>query len=125
MELFDSSTADSVIICTKGFAMLSKEIAAAERAKTDEEQLKRYKDVLSHAKMLRAEAAKIPPDNWTDHFLRLMKVNIGDIANYARAAIVEKDLKDMTRNDTVDNIDVIIKAIEVRIKRLEKNIKRK
>lgn len=123
MDLFDNSTVDSVVLCTKGIAMLSKEIAEAERAKTDDESLQRYKAALKHAKRLRAEANKFPPDKWTDHLLRVMKVNLGDIINYTKAAVVEKDLKNMTRNDTVETIDIIIKTIEQRIKMLEKKSK--
>lgn len=120
MALFDNSTIDSVVLCTKGITMLSKEVAKAERAKPESESLRQYKLTLTHAKRLRKEAAALPPDQWTDHLLRVMKVNLGDIINYTKAVVVEKDLNNMTRNDTLEVIDATIKAIELRIKALEK-----
>ena len=120
MNLFDNSTFDSVVLCTKGIGMLSKEISKAEASKTDEEKLRKYKLALKHAKRLKTEAKKIPPDKWSDHLLRVMELSIGDIFNYTKAAVSEKDLKNMTRNDTLEKIDLIIKTIETRIKTLEK-----
>lgn len=120
MDLFDNSTFDSVVLCTKGIGMLSKEISKAETAKTDKEKLRRYKLALAHAKRLKAEAKKIPPDKWSDHLLRVMKLSIGNIFNYTKAAVSEKDLKNMTRNDTLEKIDIVIKTIEARIDTHEK-----
>ncbi|MCM1295039.1 MAG: hypothetical protein NC311_05810 [Muribaculaceae bacterium] len=123
MKIFDNTTDDSAVLCAKAIAMLSKEIAKAEATKDDDEKLKQYKTILRHAKKLRAEASKLPPDKWTDHLMRAMKMNIGSIITYTKAAIVEKDLKNMTRNGTVDMMDTIIKTIETRIDSLEKKSK--
>lgn len=119
IDLFDSSTVDSVELCTKGIAILTKEIAAAERAKSNSESIAQYKKALDHAKRLRREATKIPADKWTDHVIRTINPSFGTIFNYTKAVVKEKDVKHMTRNDTIESFDMIIKSIEARIKMLE------
>lgn len=122
MDLFDNATVDSTVLCIKGLTMLSKEIASAEAAKVDNEKLERYKVAHGHAKILYGKAKAIPPDKWSDHLIRTMSISIGDIINYTKAIVVEKDLKNMTRNDTLQRINTIIKSIEARIKTLKSNI---
>lgn len=123
VDMFDNSTLDSIELCTKGIVMLSKEVAKAEAAEPKSESIKQYKVALNHAKRLRAEAKKIPPDKWTDHALRLMKTNIFSIGKYVKAVLYDKSVKTMTRESTISSIDLMIKGIEARIDVLEKSEK--
>ena len=119
--LYDNSTVDSVELCTKGMVILTKEVAKAEQAKPKSESLRQYKITLKHAESLRKEAAKIPPDRWTDHFYRALLPSFGTIFNYTKAVVQERDIKNMTRNDVLADFDKVIATIKLRIKTLQSN----
>jgi len=119
-SLFSSSTVDSLVLVTKGSAILSKEIAKAERTRNHGLKLDRYRTALTHAKLLKVEAKKIPPDKWTDQVYRMLNPSFSSVFNYTKAVLVEHDLKNMSRNDAIDQFNKIIKAIQARIRALEK-----
>lgn len=123
-DLLKNSTIEAHKLTVSGGVLLATEITQATTEKDPDIALDKWKETLKDAKALRSKAQEIPPDSLADHAWRaVVSPWWSTVIKYSKAGMIDKDVSNINKDDTINKFNMMISFIESQIDRLEKTNK--
>lgn len=124
--LLGHSSVDAAVVLTKAAVAFGKELAKAKSTGDPEQRLAIWKEALRDAKEMRKVASSIPPDGVADHTWRLVTSTWWmNLYAYSSTAVKsDEKITEMTKDDTIKKLDMVIAYIEHEIEVCEKKTKK-